>query len=289
MNHESWSDSGVIILETKQPETRETQREQFFVPVSLQHNKIFCGDDREPIGLEEDFIHVFGGALFIPYNLMILGEATRPGSANTSFKDEVSRLSPIICQAAHAQYSVHSDTAAEHGEHFQLTKKTGKVGCGYAELRAVISAAIANRPADTLADAMMQRPELFLSADDERFGNAVIGAHGRLAKRHGCFEDGGRAVVLAAIQEGSSVMLVDGGHEAEGGIINLRRNTSLRSGEALHAGLPAYNHDSWAVEDTFDDIKHLTPYSKQQFQIASLIDATGTMRALGVKDIMTRR
>jgi len=277
------------IQNAEQTEQQETAREQFYVPVSLQHNKVFCGDERAPIGFDEDFIHVFGGALNIPYNFMVLKEAAQPGSVTDSFTDETASLVPVVNEAAEAQFGVHSDTSAEHGDHFHADQQGGKIGCGYGELRAPISAGIAEHRADILAEAKTLRPELFQAEEDTAFGEAVITAHGRLAERQTCFQDGGRAVVLAAIEKGSPVMLVQGAHVGKDGIINLRRNTSLRSGEALAANLAAYNQDSWAVEDAFDKISHLYPYDKRHFQIATLIDTIGTMRALGVENIETRR
>jgi hypothetical protein len=84
-------------------------------------------------------------------------------------------------------------------------------------------------------------------------------------------------------------MLVTGTHVAQDGIINDKPNSSLQSGDALHANLPAYEHDSWATAEIYERLRHLYPYDKQELAIADLIDTIGTMRALKVERIAVRR
>lgn len=262
-------------------------REKFYVPVSLTNNDIFCGDERQPIDVATDYIHWFGGALNVPYNLAIMKETIHPGSVTDTFEEQTGSLVPVLLEAG-VQGGVHSDACSEQGDRMRIDNPEGAVGCGYGQKRPDISRLIADPANGVAEDALRLRPELFESQQDVDFADNVIESHGRLAEREGFFTSG-RRVILTAVAKGAKSMLVAGEHSAKEGIINLDPESTLRSGEAMNAGLPAYNHDSWAIEETYDMIHHLYPYDKRQLQIAELIDTIGTMRALGVEDIAVRR
>lgn len=288
--------------DTIMPATQEIigQRERFYVPLSLDTHYVFCFDEREEaealavdghefaaefdLANPEDYIHWAGGALNAAYNLTVVEEAVNPGSVTDSFESRTETVMPALL-AARVRIGVHSDMQTEEQA---AVAPSGKVGCGYAELRQQISQLIAERGEEIIADAAVLRPELFEELEDDNFAHSVVAAHSRLAERKGFFTSG-RRVVLTAAAKGAKVMLVKGNHVADKGILNLVPDTSIRSSEAIRAGLPVYNQDSWAVEEANDRIRHLYPFEKRHQQIAELLDTIGTMRALSVEEIAVRR
>jgi hypothetical protein len=254
-------------------------REQFYVPASLDEHVIFCGDDREAAEAIGIYIHLFGGALNVAYNLAVMQEALSPDSVKDSFQARAVETVAAM-KAAGTRPGVHSDTIAE--------KDAQGIGCGYAGQRGPISGLIFERGEDIITDAKNLRPELFEQPESHSFARAAVDAHGRLATRAGFLTDG-RAEVMGSVEEGASLMLVKGEHVAEEGIINLVPETSIDSSAANKAGLAVYDQDSWAAEDINRRLAHLHSYDGAKQAIAELIDTVGTMRALGVKDIAVRR
>ncbi len=263
------------------------EMEQFYVPASLEENDVFCGDEREPAGVTEPYIHWFGGILKPVYNLAILKEATQPSSVTDTFEDRVRSTIPVLRDVAKVNPGVHSDDTCEAGDQLDIDKTDGDVGCGYADKRAGISQLIAQTGTDIISDAMTLQPELFESAQDFEHAKMVVRAHASLAERETFFTSG-RKVVLTAVEQGSKSMVVKGAHVGETGVINRDPASTIDSGEAFKAGLPTYNQDAGLLEQVYDRIHHLYPYDKRLVQIAELIDTIGTMRALGVKDIAVR-
>lgn len=273
-------------------------REPFYVDeLSLDTHDIFCFDERgvadaaaDAAGITavtpEEYIRAAGGGLNIVYNLTVVQEAENPFSVTNSFAERTAAMVPVLAKAR-IRPGVHSDVAAEGGNMVRPTFD-GAVGCGYAELRAAINGVIADRGVEIIRDAAELRPELFEGPDDYNFAHAVVSAHERLTERPG-FMTNGREVVLTAAGQGSKVMLVKGDHTGTEGIVNLVPGSSLGSDAANRAGLEAYNQDSWAIEEAGERVQHAYPHDKRHLQIAELIDAVGTMRALGVEDIAVRR
>lgn len=264
-------------------------REPFFDDsISLETNYVLCGDKRGAIGIE-DYVHLFGGGLNTPYNLLILNEVDRPGSVTKAFDAYAGTVIPVM-QGAGINVGVHSDRNTEQGETFELEKTDGAVGCVYAKERPFISRLIADNADEVINAAVSLRPELFQDPATRSFAYAVAAAHGRLADREGVVSDG-RSAVLKAATSGAKTAVVDGESEAKAvGLINLGKG-SMRSRTAMDAGLPAYVQDSWAAAEIFDRVSDLYPQGRDQALIAELIDTVGTFRALGIpdEDIAVRR
>jgi hypothetical protein len=269
------------------PQTNEllASREPYFAEVDIETSDIFCGDEREPLGVKEPYIHMFGGALNVPFNSLIVTAAT---DLNTPLPTLAAAATADIfaLKAANIQgLGVHSDTHAEEGEDFQRDRQDGKVGCGYSELRQHISHTIVKNRNEILDDAERLFPELFADLEGYAMAQRIISSHEALAGRADTLGTG-RSVVQAAIKAGAKVMLVDGNHVATQGIINTQPGTSFKSGEALRDGLPTYDHDHWAGQELFK--RTGSKLDPRMFQRASIIDAIGTMKALGVTEIARR-
>lgn len=264
-------------------------REQFFTgDVSLDTHYVFCGDKRGVVGLE-DYIHLFGGALNTPYNLLVLQEAEQPGSVTQSFDTYAGSVVPVMLRAG-INLGVHSDRDTEQGDSLLVGKADGPIGCVYARERPLISRLIADNADEFIDEAMVHRPELFQDPTARSFARAVAAAHGRLADREGVVSDG-RSAVLKAAESGAKTAVVNGVTSAKiAGIINVGSG-SIRSGAALEAGQPAFVQDSWAAAEIFDRMHQLYPQGKDRAMIAELIDTVGTLRALGIppEDIAVRR
>ena len=278
-----------LTTETPKQTSKELldSREPFFTKVSLYINTVFCGDERPSSEILEDYIHWFGGALNPAYNLDIMQEAQNPGSVKHSFEQRAAEVTSDLMEAG-IKVGVHSDTQADPTGKLDTSKEDGSVGCGYAGLRREISTLIVDRAEEILTDAQKMRPELFQSEADTEAAFSVIRAHSALANRPD-YLTSGRRVVLAAEKSGAVTMLVVGEHVAEDGIFNLDPNSSLRSGEAFLKGQATYDHDSGSLYQAYDRLSEKYPHDKRLMQIADLIDALGTMRALGVKRIAVRR
>jgi hypothetical protein len=263
-------------------------REQFFNPqVSLDTHQVFCADKRGIIGLS-DYVHILGGSLNAPYNLLVLKETDRPASVDQPLGDFAGSLVPVM-RAKDVVTGVHSDRKTEQGGHIRLDRPEGPVGCVYAQQRGVISRLIRDNILEFIDVASTLRAELFTDPPDRTFARAVGAAHGRLAERQGILP-GGRSAVLDAASKGAATGVVDGETNAKTvGIINLAGG-SYRSAKALEAGLPAYVQDTWASEKIFERLKGLYPGSTRHALIAEIIDTIGALRALGVayEDIAVR-
>lgn len=258
-------------------------REPYFAEVDLQTSDIFCGDERIPVDVNEPYIHLFGGELFVSHNRLV--SATTKGMDIATFADTVQHDVAALKAAGIQNLGVHSDTHAEASSAFQFDRAEGKVGCGYAELRPAISQGIVERQDEILADAQRLFPELFVDTSDFVAAQQIIAAHKQLASQPDVI-GAGRNVVRAAIAAGAKMMLVDGDHVSRVGIINTQPDTSFKSGEALAAGLAAYNHDLWASQGL---VERLAPgQDLVEFERASVIDIIGTMKALGVEEIVRR-
>jgi hypothetical protein len=275
-----------------------TSREPYYIDgLSLDTHDIFCFDERGVADADtvtgdieavtpQEYIHAAGGGLGIVYNHAVVQEADDPFSVKGSFADHAGIIIPALIRAK-VRPGVHSDVTAEGGNVVRPTAK-GDVGCGYAGLRPVISRYIAENGIALIRDAASLRPELFEGPEDHNFAHAAVAANERLLERPGFITDG-RSVVMAAAGKGSKIMLVEGRHTGRKGIINLVPGTSFDSDAANRDGLEAYNQDSWAIEDAASRIRHEYPHDKRHMQIAELIDALGTMRALDVEDVAVRR
>jgi hypothetical protein len=261
----------------------------------VETHDLFCFDERPvsdaaegqlDIVVPEIYLHAAGGALNIAYGTLVMEEVAKPGSVKDTFADRAATTTPLII-AAGGRPGVHSDTTAEQGTTV-ATSANGAVGCGYAALRAGISHGIGEHGTGLVMVAAELRPELFEDPTAYNFAHAVVGAHSRLAAREG-FAPSGRPVVMNAAYNGAKMMLVDGDHKAKKGIINLVPNTTFDSDTAFCFGAEAYNQDSWAVADINDRLRDHYPFDGRQQQIGELIDTLGTMLALGVDEVATRR
>ncbi len=264
-------------------------REPFFDDgISLDTHYVLCGDKRGAIGID-DYVHLFGGGLNTPYNLLVLQEVSQPGSVTKAFDAYAGSIIPIM-QGVGINVGVHSDRDTEQSEILANERTGGPVGCVYARERPLISRLIADRADEIVGMAVTLRPELFQHPTAQGFAYAAAGAHGRLADREGVVSDG-RSAVLSAASNGAKTAVVHGESEAKAiGIINLGMG-SIKSGAAMDAGLPAYVQDSRAAAEIFDRVYDLYPQGSDRAQIAELIDTVGTFLALGIpeEDIAVRR
>lgn len=260
-------------------------REAYYVHAALDQDPLFCGDDR---GLEALYVQLFGGVINIAYNQAVVEEANQAGSVTNSLLGRTEELTELM--VAHDMHpGVHSDTKSEKGDELRDDEK-GKAGCAYAELRPAISANIAELGDELVDEAVRLMPELFRTEEDRAFAKTVIAAHGRLAEREG-FQSTGRKLILGAKEKGALTAVLTGEHIASDGIINTVSNSTLDSKTAGNEHLPAYNHDMWAAEDALERLGADNPYTSDpnQRKIANLIDAIGTMHALGVEAVAVRR
>jgi len=265
--------------------TNETvaTREQLYIPVDMYTDAINCGDDRR--ASLDKYIHIFGGALFVAYQQAIMQEVQQPGSAE-SLEALTAQVIPQLQNKGIQGLGVHSDTKAENGTIFHAEQTDGEIGCGYAGKRAAISQLIAENGEEIVHEAAGLFPELFIDESAWIFGAQVTAAHGSLAARSGQAIGDGRKLVLGAKDSGANIMLVDGTHAANEGIINTRRDSTFDTNTAQYANVPAYNHDLWASNDLLEMLPSAP--NRKQAAIASIIDVIGTMKALGVERIGVR-
>lgn len=254
------------------------QREDLYIPTSLEKDVINCSDDR---GMGR-YVHIFGGASNIPYNLAIVDETLQPGSVTDSLKDRTAQVVPVVETKGGVRQGVHSDETAEEGPHFHITRREGDIGCGYLFKREEISLHIGAIGAKLVTKAADLRPELFTEPADYEFAKNVTEAHQRLAEREG-FLSPGRGVAMVAIEKGAETMVVSGPHVAESAEINLWKNKSLDGRLAHQADEPLYSQDEWAVEEIHERIHDEYPYDENQLKIAHLIDDLGVLSFLGVE------
>jgi hypothetical protein len=265
--------------------TNETvaTREQLYIPADLRVDAINCGDDRSAD--RDQYIHIFGGVLFVAYQQAIMQEAQQPGSAEALDK-LTTQIIPQLQDRGIQGLGVHSDTKAEHGSAFRTGEANGEIGCGYAGKRAAISQLIAENGQAIVEEAAGLFPELFIDESAWTFGMHIAKAHGNLAARQEQAIGDGRHVVLQAVSSGAGIMLVDGAHVANEGIINTRRDSTFDTNAAQDTDLPAYNHDLWASNELIEMLPGAP--DRNQAAIASIIDIIGTMKALGVEHIGVR-
>jgi hypothetical protein len=263
-----------------------TSREPFFKnDVSLQYTPMFCGDERTAL-YDGSYLHVFGGVANPAYTSVVLARATRH-SSSVNFTEAVAEAA-AESNAASIAAGIHSDTHSETGQHI-ATEGDSPIGCGYIKLRQPISAVIAEDPNKVVAEAETLCPELFTDPSDTNFAHEIVRAHKSLATDENFFTGNSRQVAAAAINKGAPTMLVDGNHIAVEGIINKKTHSTIDSNAASKSGASVYVHDSWANQELAAALPELQPYTRQQLEIAELIDTIGTMWALGVKTIAIRR
>ena len=270
------------------PEALLASREIFYGNTPLKETLIACGDERaSDYGL---YISLFGGGTAnTAYNYTIMAEVKTPGSSEgKTFAGDVVAVAKPVKEVVGVKSSVHSTEEIEGGNKINPAENAQDVDCGYLKKRAIISALIAEKADKIIADAKALRPELFSDERANDFASEVTAAHGRMAKNSAYFTTG-RDVANAAIAAGEESMVVRGEHVGREGIINLVEDTSINGTDALAAGLATYEHDAWAGQEIRSSLSELYPYDSREMAIADLIDAIGTMRALGVETIAVRR
>ncbi len=252
--------------------------------LSLETSVLTCGDRG---GLEG--IHVLGGALTIAYNVFdIPAEALRPGSVagnDKTFKSS-SRSTVRQLRSLGLYPGVHSDIQSEGGQAFNQETSEGNVGCAFAQNRQQISKFIADNADDVIRHAKLLRPELFDQPTADDIAKKIVAAHKRFASDDDFFTGGGRAAVQAAVRAGAEVGIV--GYRAEKhdhGLIILVAGETINTIRANQDGDPAYTQDSWAFNDIVSRLSQLYTINSLTTSLAELIDTTGTMDLLGVKQI----
>ncbi len=258
-------------------------REQFFNPIDLRANGYNCGDDQTSDW--QLYAHIFGGATFLGYSTMILGHINEPIAVESLESSTASAIRQLASRGYQHQ-GVHSSVSAEGGHYFQTQRTEGGLGCGYIALRRDISQLISEQGESILAEMDQLLPHLFAD-EGKNFARQVVAAHGYFATNPTVLGQP-RQIALSAIREGATPMLVDGGHTATDGIINLESGTTFDNNSSVAAGLPTYDHDLWASNDLLAQLPATTNYSHDQLTTASLVDIIGTMRALGVTQIAVR-
>jgi hypothetical protein len=261
--------------------------ERFFVSgVSINTHRIFCGDERKPL-LAGVFIHVFGGAANTAFNTQILAQATKKGSRLATFMQAASETAKALVSHGIAA-GVHSDTHSETSNEIN-PESTAPIGCGYIKLRRAISQTIAANPDAIVRLAESLCPEFFTDPADTTFAHSIVKSHMQLAASDAFFTHSSREVATAALREGAPGMLVNGDHTATLGIINLQRGTTIDSGTAFNDNKSIYVHDAWASRAMAEHYDAAQAFTDKEWHIADLIDAIGTMQALGVTEIAVRR
>lgn len=276
-------------MNTLTPNAQESQtRERCFMKVDLATDQIFCADDRASD--IDRYIHILGGDLNIAFLYATLLHTLYPDQELPDFLSQVRSTSKLLVEGMHLRAGVHS---AEENEK-TLTSSSDlehPIGCGYAQNRPYISQVIGNPESEVLAIGQSLRPELFDDQIYRDFGQKIISTHQSLISKENGFFKGyfGRKVYQEAVQEGCLTMNVRGEHTADTGIINLKNNTSISTNLALSQGLPAYDHDAWAVYEITHRLQSYFEIDQKFIQIADLIDCIGTMQVLGVQNIEVRR
>lgn len=258
-------------------------RERFFSHVDLYKNQIFCCDDRA--SKIQNYVKIFGGLLNISFNTSILQFINEPADYNdTNFVQQTESTARLL-HNLNIKAGVHSDYSHEHGESFDSHSLCHDIGCAYGERRQLISSLIAERDMQILNLATKLRPELFITNNDIYYAYKVIAAHKHFASSNHYFDFNSREVIEAAIQAGAPFMVVVNQHSSSStAIVNLVENTSLQTTKSLEAGLPSYNHDSWAWLAIYNKISYLYPSTNTlQAEIAEFIDTLGTILTLGIK------
>ncbi len=265
-------------------------REIFYTNVTLENNKIFCADDCNSD--EPSYIHMFGGGENPVYNVTVLQEAYEPGSTTqATFEGDTASMVPVLRDSAKCNPGVHSNEKFEHNPTLIQPKAESDddFGCAWLKLRQQLSQHIADNGVRFIEQAKKLRPELFTDNKADEFTHKLIAAHGRMAANNAYFSNG-RAVANVAVEAGAATMNVRGDHHPDAvGIINTVPNTSITNNEANAAGLPTYDHNSWATEQIYERLSKFYPYDKRDLAIADLIDALATLDVLGVKVVAVRR
>lgn len=259
------------------------QRQQFFKSVDLYKDLIGCGDDRSDLA-----ISLFGGAAAnTATSLMVLKEASEPGSVQTPYEDQVANVIPEL-QELSVSVIVHSDEKTEGGLEFDSHKSDEEgLGCAYILLRQAINQLIAQNVEVITEKLAEQKPHLYNSAEGRAKIAKFIGVFGKLGERDELYTSG-RATAKKAIEQGAEAIVLPGAHVASVGFLNGERDESLAKGVAMEAGLPAYNHDTWAAKDIYHGLKPKYGFEESDYETVNDIDAVGTMLALKLEEIIAR-
>ncbi len=261
--------------------------EQYFRSnVLLNMYPIFCGDER-PTEFPGLYIHVFGGVANPAFNNEVIAR-TKGIVTGDTFKTAVGASAHTLIDKG-IEAGVHSDNHAETGNTMS-TEGDNPIGCGYIKLRQPISHIIAADPDKIIAKAEQLDPGLFTDPSDSHFAHQVVAAHAQLAADADFFASSSRQVAAGAIEAGAPAMLVLGDHGAKAGIISKIPETTIDSNAANEDNEAIFVHDSWAALDMLDMMPNAEQSSsRREREIADLIDAIGTMWALGVEEITVRR
>lgn len=260
-----------------------TDREYCFLNANIIRDEIFCGDDRP--SNKECYIHIFGGALNIAYLRSITAKSLDCKNTPRTFMDAIDSTTELLVNQLGLNIGVHSDDQTER------QSNPSNIGCAYAQNRQLISQLIFSYRTQIFNKAASLRPELFKDPNAIDISNVVFSAHQTLSKEGSSFFNNysGRKAYLEALKKGAHQMNVIGTHsELSQGIINLREGTTLNTNQALSLNLPAYNHDSWAVNSIFRSLPEYSNEVQAIIQIADLIDTLGTMQVLAIKNIEIR-
>lgn len=262
-------------------------RERFFVPVSPDAAQAFCIDDR--YSKLKPYIGVTGGLAGFVTNFTLMREALKPGSVTDTgnYAADTAALTPLLMQQ-NIHFGVHSDQASEQGDILSPINQNSSVGCGFVQNQQPIQAHIFDHGRDIIDTSRGLAPHLFTTDQDIDFAEAVVAASGRLSNS-AYFSCTPREVIQAAVDNGAPTMVVEGSHDARSiGIINFVPNTTFDSATANHAGLPAYNHDTWSVSQTLHRVQDVYPHNASQQAIIEILCTVGTMSFLGAPEVVAR-
>ncbi|MHB1864738.1 MAG: hypothetical protein ACYCPS_01050 [Candidatus Saccharimonadales bacterium] len=261
-------------------------RKKYFVPAKVGSNLGFCMDDRQSnAGI---YLSVAGGIVCFLNILNILEETNTPGSVT---RRNMINDTKKLCQALMAQgikFGIHSDDTNEQNNIFSPDSTNKNIGCGFVSRLPDIQQSIYLNKHRVIQDARDLMPQLFDDPKMLEFARQSIDAGARLSDSN-YYRHTPRQIASTAVKYGAPSMIVEGHHDVRSiGIINEVKDTTLDTSSANKNGLPAYDHDSWVVNQTLQKVPSIFHHDKVEMAIVDLITTIGTMRFLGVKEIYCR-
>ncbi|HEY1645744.1 MAG TPA: hypothetical protein VGF75_05235 [Candidatus Saccharimonadales bacterium] len=266
-----------------------TRREAPFVSATLGKDALFCSDKRRP-EWDKVFIHILGGAENFVYGLAVMREVVRPGSTTTTFERDTAATIPVLKKVAKIKPGIHSSDTVESGSAFNPGIEDGPLGCKYVDLRQHLSQHLVKNWDVIRERTKAKRPELFTSEFDDQTAEAIKKAHASLAKNNDYFGASPHRIANTAVASGAlSMIVIDDSVHTDLGWLNMRDGTTLDSDAANFNGDPAYDHDTWAVMDTYDRLHTYFPFDRRQLELADALDSIAVYDALGITDPQVRR
>ena len=251
----------------------------------LEANLLTCGDDRTEAG-----IRMFGGGANPIFQLTVMEEIYKPGSiTGKTFESDIRTGVKVLKEVANCKPAVHSQFSTEQHDSEISADNSEDIGCAWIKLRQTLSQNLSDNRVELLRGAKTLRPELFTDEKADDFATKYFDASARIAAANDYFSTG-RKVAVEAAKAGAATINVRGEHAPNAdGEINLVENEGMDGAAANAAGLPAYDHSSWATAKIYQRLNNLYPYDARELAIADLLDTLNTLDALNVQKRAVRR